>query len=163
MPKVYTHKAGKDYPAQGIKKGDTYYEWVFYRQRPIKSRTYPTRAQLTQNDVLQTVYSAYDDNLDIGHSSDLDDIISSLEDAASSAREKYDNLPEGFQQGEQGQLLETQADNIDTAVSEIEDLKSEMEAAEEEAAIDDDGNLPDDFEYDFDVNERFQSTEPELS
>lgn len=161
MPRVYTKTARRNYPEQGIRRGDTYHEWCFYRQRPRRSKTYPTRSQLTQNETLLAVYGVFD-GTSPSCAEDLSDMISALEDAASEVRDKFYNLPEGFQQGESGQCLEEWADAIDTAVSELEDLKSDMEQAESEDASED-GSVDERTEYDFDVAERFAACEPDLS
>ena len=157
MTKVYEHKARKDYPQFGIAKGDTYYEWAFFRQKPTKSKTYPTRIQLTQNDTQIAVWSVYDQcGIDWSErnaatlAEAVNDAASQLEEAASECREKFDNMPEGLQQGDTGQRLEQWADAIDSAVSELQDLASEIENADEDI----------DFAA---FEEQFGATEPDLS
>ncbi len=49
MPRVKSQKANKDYPDQGIAKGDTYYKWSFRFGGTHKSLTYPRPSQLTQS------------------------------------------------------------------------------------------------------------------
>ena len=50
MPRVYTvNAARKDYPDDGISKGDTYYYWKFNYGSKVKSKTYPKRSQLTRS------------------------------------------------------------------------------------------------------------------
>jgi predicted nucleic acid-binding Zn-ribbon protein len=119
--KVLTKKANKDYPESGIKKGDTYYQWSFYRQRPSKSKTYPTRAQLTQNDTLQSVYSEYDGDLPKSKD-EVESMAASIREAGESAQEKYDNMPEGLQQGDTGQRLEQWAEACSTAADELDTI-----------------------------------------
>lgn len=125
MVRVLTRKARKDYPQQGIKKGDTYYKWSFFRQRPHLSKTPPTRAQLTQNENLATVYNAYDI-----FDGDVSALISSLEEARDGEQEKLDNLPEGFQQGDVGQQIQERIDTIEASISDLEELNSKIEEEE---------------------------------
>jgi len=52
MPKVLTQRANKDYPEQGIKKGDTYYKWSIRSGRggqTFISAKPPRPSQLTQS------------------------------------------------------------------------------------------------------------------
>lgn len=124
--KVTTKKANKNYPNFGIKKGETYYEWCFYRQRPNKSKTYPTRAQLTQNEVLQTVYSAYDDT-SLDSADDVKTIADAVREAGETASSKFENMPEGLQQGDTGQRLEQQAEACESAASDLEEIGEQLE------------------------------------
>lgn len=136
MPRVYTQRAGKDYPQQGIAKGDTYYAWAFYRQRtPNRSKTYPTRTQLTQNDFLQTVYSAFDVDLpQIQDADALREIASAIREAGEEAQSAFDELPEGFQQGDNGQTMERRAEAASDCADQIESAADGLE--EELARID---------------------------
>ena len=50
MPRVHTvNAARKDYPDDGISKGDKYYHWKFPYGSKIRSLTYPKRSQLTKS------------------------------------------------------------------------------------------------------------------
>jgi hypothetical protein len=159
MTKVYEHKARKDYPQFGIAKGDTYYEWCFYRQKPTKSKTRPTRIQLTQNETEIAVWSEYDHLDEATFMGDdrsavvslIDDMVGNLETAADEVRQKFENMPEGLQQGDTGQRLERMADAIDEAVSELQSLSSDCENGDDE-------NQPLSGFY-----ELVQATEPDLS
>lgn len=125
MPRVYTRTAGKDYPQQGIKKGDTYYAWAFYRQAERKSLTRPTRQQLTQRDELVAVYDAEDayNALDwmVATPEDIDDVVAHLETAREAAQEKLDNLEQAFAGG-------------NPQIDELNDFLSGLEQADQELA-----------------------------
>lgn len=127
--RVLTKKANKDYPQFGIKKGDTYFQWSFFRQRPIKSKTYPTRGQLTQNEILQGVYGAYDGSAP-KTAEDVEATADAVREAGSAAQDKYDNLPENFQQGENGQRFEEQANNCESAADELSTIAEELQDEE---------------------------------
>jgi hypothetical protein len=148
MPKVYAKKARKDYPAQGISRGDVYYEWAFYRQKPQKSLTPPTRAQLTQSEWRAGVYEVYDAERDWGSITpdEVREAAEQLQEAADAADEARENMPENLQDSEQGQMLEQACADIEQASADLEALADEME----------------DEDFDEDVQDRFHSTEPDL-
>ena len=166
MARVYEKKAGKDYPQFGIAKGDTYYEWAFFRQKPRKSKTRPTRAMLTQNEFLSEVYDAFDADLPaITDAESLREVASRVRDAGEELQSRFDDLPEGFQQGETGQQMEERAnsasdvaDQIDSAADELETELTRIdawedyarrEAEEDETLSEDDepdGERPEDFD-----------------
>ena len=61
MPRVHTQKARKDYPKEGIKKGDMYYKWSI-KTGPAsginyRSLTLPKPSQLTGSSFMQEYYS----------------------------------------------------------------------------------------------------------
>lgn len=47
MPRVHHVKALKDYPEAGIKKGDMYCHWAFFRGPKQLSKIPPRRSQIT--------------------------------------------------------------------------------------------------------------------
>lgn len=132
MPRVYIKTAGKDYPEIGVKRGETYHEWAFFRQKPQKSKNYPSRSQLTQREELQMIYNTYDGATASYGPDDVKDMAEQLREAAGIAQEKYDNLPEGFQQGDRGQALEELISNVEQAASDLEYLADRMEEEGEE-------------------------------
>ena len=127
MPKVHQKTAAKDYPEHGIQKGDTYYSWAFYRQKPRKSKSYPTRGELTQNETKIIVYAVYDQKQQDVTEEFLTKASGELDNASSEELYKYDNLPTGFQMGEKGQELEQNAEAIDQAISDVESIKDNLE------------------------------------
>ena len=161
MTRVYTQKARKDYPRFGIKKGDTYHRWAFFRQPERMGLTYPTRSQLTNDEGKQILYSAYD-GFSVGEdfsASDLQILIDEVQSAADSFRERFDNMPEGLQQGDTGQMLEENANSCESAVSQLEDLMSTLEGEEDER----DSEYRDDGEWNAEaIQEAVSGTEPDL-
>lgn len=136
--RVHTKKAAKDYPEAGIKKGDTYYTWAFFRQRAIKSKTYPKRSQLTQDEGKATAYDAFDSFSVTAEMSAEDvaaairDVANSLNDAANSFQEKFDNILEGLQEGEVAQNIDANREACESAASELESLADNVEDQENE-------------------------------
>jgi len=130
MPRVYTRTAGKDYPDQGIKKGDTYYAWAFFRSRERKSLTRPTRQQLTQRDELICIYDAEDafGKIDLTAAdakdtveADLESVLEQVQGAIDAAQEKLDNLEQGFPNGC------PQIEELNDFISGCEEVQQELE------------------------------------
>ena len=61
--RVHHVKAGKDYPDQGIKKGEMHYTWALFRQRARRSKVKPTRSQLESSEFKSAYYALVDSNL----------------------------------------------------------------------------------------------------
>lgn len=127
MARVKTRVASKDYPSEGIKKGDTYYTWTLYRQPKRRSLTYPKRSLLTSSAPLATFYDAFDDLPAEPTANDVRDVAEALGDARDEFQEQYDNLPDSFQQGERGQNIESAISAIEDAIASLESLADEVE------------------------------------
>jgi hypothetical protein len=142
MPRVHHRKARKDYPNQGIEKGDMYYTWAIKMQRGgivKRSKTYPKRSQLTLSDFLG---QAYDLDDAVQEAPDIDTLRALADDIRSlgqEQQEKLDNMPEQLQYAASGELLQERIDQC-------EEWADSVEAAcdEYENEIDDDDDLSDD-------------------
>lgn len=128
MPRVHTvKKARKDYPNQGIQKGDTYYWWEFRFGGKVRSKTYPKPSQLTQSEFLGTLYDIEerlgDLTLDDVEEGCLDDIISELENLRDETQDKWDNIPEQLQDtSDAGMLLQERVDSLEEFISDLENV-----------------------------------------
>ncbi len=138
MPKVTTQKAGKDYPADKITKGQTYYAWQFYTGPVHRSPTYPKPSQLTGSEKKAAALRAYEDLQDaINAATTPEDVRLACEQAASDAQDAIDqyeesisNLEEAFpggcpnldQANEDRDAIQEFLDACEEAVSEIEGL-----------------------------------------
>jgi hypothetical protein len=143
MARVQTRKAAKDYPANNIKKGDTYYYVKIktgpYSSRTIRSLTRPKRWELTTCDFYGQLWPIEDEGFDsVSDASDLHDIANDLRDLGSEQQEKFDNMPDGLQQGDTGQQIEQRAqqceewaDAIESAANSLENKLSEFDDARE--------------------------------
>ena len=129
MPKVHVKQARKDYPEDGIQKGDTYYSWTFYRQKPKRSKKPPTRSQLTQHEGLLAVFAIYDGDLPTDPVG-IEGMADQLEEAAEIFDEKRDAMPESLQSGDQACAYEQASSNCSMAADELRELAGEL--AEEE-------------------------------
>ena len=145
MPRVHTQKAAKDYPDQGISKGETYYSWSFRYGGSYKSKTYPRPSQLTQSK-LSGAYSAQEAMEDaIGAATCISDItdaidqcVSDINDVAQEYRDSKDNMPEGLQEGPTGQECEEKADALEEYASELESARDEIDGLEACEYLDED-------------------------
>lgn len=135
MPKVHkVNRAGKDYPAIGVKKGEPYYWWEFRYGGKRMSKTPPRPSQLTQSK-MSGVYAAQEGLKDaLAAASDPDDITSAidqavgeLEDVASEYEDSLSNMPDSLQQSSSGEAIQEKIDAIREYAGELESAKSEVE------------------------------------
>ena len=158
MPRVNTQKANKDYPEQGIKKGDTYYSWAFRYGGKYKSKTPPKASQLTQSK-MSGAYAAGEELSDaIDAATTPQDIADALnqcaEDVRSVAeeyRESADNIREKFSESPTIDDCEEKADTLEGWADSLEGDASEVESLSASDYIDEDtfpGAAPDQSEED---------------
>jgi hypothetical protein len=122
MAKVKTQRARKDYPEQGIKKGDTYFSWKLSIKSPLRrSLSRPKPSQLTMSDFWQEVYSIKEQaeatvpEFD-GIESDIEDIKSQIENHRDEQDSRKSNMPDNLQEGPTGELLQGRYDALDECV-----------------------------------------------
>lgn len=129
MPRVSQQKARKDYPEKGIKKGDIYYSWAFYRGAKQMSATYPRDSQLTGS-MWSQVYAAREAIEDAEGVSDMIDAVdSAIEEIGDIASQYADSADSQGAMGERSQNLSEQLEGLQ---SELESLKSDLEALPQE-------------------------------
>jgi hypothetical protein len=138
----FVKKAQKDYPEFGIKKGDSYWHWAFAFGPKYKSKTQPTRSQLTRSSFLSTLYSIEDgisnafkecttsDDLE----SSMEQLISDIEELKDETQNSLDNMPSQLQDADSGQLLQERIDALESWVSDLQsiDLSIEDDLTDEE-------------------------------
>lgn len=129
MPKVFKiNNARKADPAYGIEVGDTYYYWTFRYGGKRKSKTYPSRSQLTQSAFKQQMYEIEDriGSIQADSFEDLavqrDDLVGELESLRDECQDSLDNIPEQLQEGASGQLLQERIDGLESAINELESV-----------------------------------------
>jgi len=140
----YVKKARKDYPDAGIKKGESYYWWKFRYGGIRRSKTPPTRQQLTQSEFLQQVYDIEDsiDDMEVcmevlfGDSNEVEQemetriqhIVDEIEQLRDECQEKLDNMPEQLQEtSDAGILLQERIDALDNWIDEIESIDTSID------------------------------------
>lgn len=137
MPRVQTQKARKDYPEQGIKKGDTYYSWKFRYGGEYKSKTPPKPSQLTQSK-WAAVYAAREMIEEWDERSSADDLATLISDAAGTVDEcasEYEESAEAM--GGAGEQMREWAEQLQSLSSELEDLQSRAADIEEPSDTED--------------------------
>ena len=131
----FVKKARKDYPDAGIKAGESYYWWKFNFQKHIyRSKTAPTRQQLTTSDFLSQVYDIEDH---IGNLSTEDDLASEvesitteIEELSSETEDRLNNMPDQLQEGSSsGQLLQERIDSLSEFQSDLEGIDTDVDEA----------------------------------
>jgi hypothetical protein len=134
MARAKQVKARKDYPQQGIKKGDLYWT-ADIKTGPrsgytLRSKTQPKRWQLTTSSFNQAIWQIEDEGFDnITCAEDLRAVAEQIREAGQEAQDSFDNMPEGLQQGETGQLLEQRASDCDEWADAIDEAADELENA----------------------------------
>lgn len=142
--KVHKRKAGKDYPEQGIAKGETYYTWHPKGANWQRQKTAPTPRQLTANAWEHFLMDTREGVEALGML-EREDLESAIEELASLAREKgdeedekFNNLPESLQDSSTGELLQERRDLAYEIADSLEniDLDEDRELEEIQQEID---------------------------
>lgn len=127
--------ARKDYPEAGIKKGDSYWWWKFNFSRVThRSKTPPTRAQLTQSAFLSELYYLEDsfefDTEDLAGS--RDDLISQIEELRDQCQDSLDNMPDHLQDtSDSAMLLQERIDALESWISDLENVDVDVDDADD--------------------------------
>lgn len=139
MTRTHYVKAAKDYPEQGIKKGDMYYWWKFRFGAKHFSKSPPRPSQLTQSPFLGPLYDIQEKiaNFTAETMTEVesfrDDVASEIRELASQCEDNLSNMPDGLQQGTTGELLQTRTDECNTWADDIESVDcAEPEEVEHE-------------------------------
>lgn len=132
MPKVHVvEKARKDYPAQGIKKGEKYYWWKFRFRNPIKSKTYPKRSQLTQSEFLGWLYDIQDTWQWSSEADDLegqrDELVSEINNMKEELEDRLENMPDQLKDADSGSILQERIDALEQWASDLEGVDCDIE------------------------------------
>lgn len=135
MPRVHYRKARKNYPNEGIAKGDMYYTWKIRLARggiTRRSKTPPIPSQLTNS----PFRGAWGDMEHFWGESGKDaeairEAAESIRSAGEQANESWENMPESLQGSETGMLLEHRANESESKADELDNLADEYEGLEE--------------------------------
>lgn len=151
MARVFTQKAGKDYPAQGIKKGDVYYQWSFFRGPTMRSATRPRPSQLINSPTHSMAVAcgeALEDALnpkgdapfkcpnDVKEA--IEGVLGKVEEAISDHEEAISTMQDAFPNGNPTiEEFETRRDALQQFQSDIEDAVNEIDTLDPQSYIDD--------------------------
>jgi DNA repair exonuclease SbcCD ATPase subunit len=149
MARAFTAKAGKDYPSRGIKKGEQYWYWSFFRGPKRMSKTPPRQSQLIQSATLSgahAVHEGLEDALKAAATpaevaEALENALDELESNISEHEDAIDGMQEGFPNGnptitefeERRDSLQGWQEALETAKDEVEALDPEGREGDAEA------------------------------
>jgi len=145
-------KARKDYPEHKIKKGETYYWWVFnFEPGRHFSKTPPRRSQLTKSSYLASLWDLEDRIADLKSEgkedesgvialaedmkSELDEIKEELEYLKGEQEERLEAMPDHFKEtSPSGELLQERIDELDEWISALDTIDDDYdeESSEED-------------------------------
>ncbi|HVJ71217.1 MAG TPA: hypothetical protein VM531_06885 [Sphingomicrobium sp.] len=140
MARVKFQKAAKDYPAQGIKKGDKYY-YARVKTGPRSSKEIRSlkpipRSQLTTSAFLQQFYNLEDQFQTLRSTplaeleGALDSLASEVRDLAEEEQSKFDNMESeapGLAQGPTGELIQERAQAMEEWAGSLESMSQEVQ------------------------------------
>ena len=134
MPRVYHRKARKDYPQQGIKKGDMYYTADIKTGprsgRTLRSLTPLKPSQLTVSE-FKSGWLGAEESLEGNFSAeDLRSAAERIGEIGEQARDSYDNMPESLQYSQTGEMLEERSSRCEEVKGELEQIADSMEDIE---------------------------------
>lgn len=137
MARVHVRKARKDYPQNGVKKGDTYYFCQIKTgprsSRILRSLTRFKPSQLTTSEFLSTAYELQEriEELDTENLEDsLQEIAEEIRSLGDEQYDKLSNMPEGLQQAPTGELLQQRQDMCEEWASNLEGIEIPEEVVE---------------------------------
>lgn len=150
MPRVQKRKARKDYPDDGISKGDTYYHTqiktshrsskVLRSLRPFKN------SQLTTSSFKSGWYSTTEIWEDSARdAAAMRDAASELRQLGEEAEASHEAMPEGLKEGHTGTMLEERYTACETAADALEELADQYDEAEPGEWIEGDEFDPSDY------------------
>lgn len=98
----------------------------------IRSKTPPTRSQLTRSAFKSTLYALQDNLGEAPKVEDMDDrrdeIKGELESLRDDTQGSLDNMPDGLKEGDSGQTLQTRIDSLEEAINELEGIDCDYPA-----------------------------------
>jgi hypothetical protein len=128
----FVKKAQKAYPKEGIKKGDSYWWWAFAFGPKYKSKTQPTRSQLTQSAFFGTLYAIEDGMSKVFEkmtsSEDIqsakEETIGEIENLKDETQSSLDNMPEQLQESSPNQ---ERIDGLENWLSDLESIDTDID------------------------------------
>ena len=139
--------ARKDYPAQGIKKGESYYWWKFRFGGKHFSKTPPKQSQLTGSEFLSSVYAALESLEDLGKDREaaalaIRQASEDIQEAVDQVEDNLGNMPDGLQEGDTGQMMQSRIDDGGQLASNLEQIADDLDGLPDEEA--EEGESPED-------------------
>lgn len=141
MPRVKHVKARKDYPNQGIVKGDMYY-YTKLKTGPRSSKVMRSKTPFTQSQLTSSPFKqgwlGVQEEWERGDkdSEAITAAAEAIRDIGADCQNSFDNMPEGLQQGDTGQMIENRASEAERVADELDGLASELDDLEEPDEMD---------------------------
>lgn len=141
MARVHHRKARKDYPANGIAKGDMYYYAKIktgpYSSRVIRQKDPIRQSQMTSSPFKQAWFAMEEGLPDVfGDAETIRETGSTIREIGEEVEESYNNMPEGLQEGDTGQMLNERFEGCYSIADELDGLADELESLEEPGEFD---------------------------
>lgn len=134
MARIHHRKARKDYPCDGIAKGDMYYYCQFKTgprsSRVIRQKEPIKRWQTTTSDYFATLWQLQD-GFNGTDAEECNEAAQTLRELAEQCEERLEAMPEGLQEGDTGQTLQKRANACNDAADELENIASEWDDLDE--------------------------------
>lgn len=113
----FVKSARKDYPSDGIQKGDSYWYWEFaFNPRTYRSKSQPKQSQLTQSEYFRSAYEFIEraEEFKAGSSleTDTESLIEDIDLLAEDCEDRRSNMPDQLQDAPSGELLQNRADAL---------------------------------------------------
>ncbi len=132
MAKVHHVTARKDYPQEGILKGEKYYWWKLNRwTSKVRSLTPPSEFDLISSSFEKEIYTIQTNFRSEVYGSfsisDLqtirDETVESLNNLKEECQSSKDNLPPELQEVTSGEILTTRINSLENIISELENYE----------------------------------------
>ena len=143
MAKQVKKRANKDYPEDGIKKGN-YYWYAALKTGPrssvvIRSLSPIKRYKLTTSEFLSKIWMIEDAYIpNISCLEDVEILIEALQNIYEDCQNSFGNLPEGLRNGPTGEMLDTRSNGCERAVNDFETIFGEWSDAVDDEDFDED-------------------------
>jgi len=141
MPKVRHRKAGKDYPAQGITKGDMYYT-ARVKTGPASGMTIRSKDPIPASRLTQSAFKSgwlgVQEEWERGNkdSGAITSAAEAIREIGEECQNNFDNMPEGLQQGDIGLMIENRAQEAERIADELDALAEELDDLDEPDEMD---------------------------
>lgn len=133
MPRVHRRTARKDYPANGIVRGDVYYTWKFRNCPVSRSLTAPLPEQLTRSAFQQEWIPLNREVANFNGSADeLKELAERARTLGEEQEERRGNMPDSLQNSPTAELLSERGCECEELADELDGLAGRLEEPEGE-------------------------------
>ncbi|KKN95576.1 hypothetical protein LCGC14_0174450 [marine sediment metagenome] len=123
----YVNKARKDYSESNIQKGDSYWWWKKWKKPIQRSKTKPTRSQLTNSPFLAQIYTIEDAMRETTDVDAIDGFITEFQEMLDEQEEALDNMPEQLQDDS---FPANRIESLEEVIETLENIDTDMATAD---------------------------------